>query len=173
MDAYARSKTPTADRDLRQTPMWLVDALLSELNLVEFDWDICAEPHTAKASKYLTEEDDALRGPWALGSGGWIDQRSFVFMNPPYSDVTPWLEAANQAALDGLFVVGVLPDDRGTRWYQTYIEGVATHCWLPLRRVSFCDGDGVEQRGNPKATVCPLWTPWRTRQTTYSRLRTE
>lgn len=166
MDAYAKSKTPNRDRDLRATPLWLVQALLLDLGIPRFDVDVCAEHSTAKAEIYWTRETDALELRWSRAA----PESLWFFMNPPYSTPFAWCERAAWNARHGIIVVGVLPDDRGTRWYQTHIEGVANHCFLPRQRVSFLDAKGNPQAGNPKPTVCPVWTALRTGQTTYSRL---
>lgn len=168
MKAYAHSKTKNEDKDRRATPSWLISALLLELRINAFDFDICAEKTTAKAVNYFTVADNSLSFDWSRR----IRLGSFVFMNPPYSDPTPWVKRANKFSVIGeFFVVGVLPDDRAASWYKEHIENQATHCWLPQERVSFLDAKGKPQGGNPKATVCPLWTPWRTGTTTYSRLK--
>ncbi len=166
MDAYAKSNTPREERDRRATPPELVDALVTETGIGYFDVDICAEPHTAKADVFYTAADDSLSFHWYRQ----IKRGSFIFMNPPYSDPLVWCRKAASESRAGLFIVGVLPDDRGTRWYQECIEGVATHAWLPTRRMAFLDVNGKPQAGNPKPTVCPIWTPWRTGTTTYSRI---
>jgi phage N-6-adenine-methyltransferase len=62
------------------TPKWVFDALG-----VEFDLDVACPPdgppHTP-ANAWYTQETDGLASPW-YGN---------VWMNPPYSNTTPWIE---------------------------------------------------------------------------------
>lgn len=62
------------------TPRWVFDALG-----LTFDLDVCAPPegppHTP-ASSYYSVIDDGLAQPW----------HGLVWMNPPYSKPTPWVE---------------------------------------------------------------------------------
>src|SRR5450755_2593785 len=60
------------------TPRWVFDALG-----LTFDLDVCAPPGGVEwvpALRYFTKEDDGLSQPW----------EGRVWMNPPYSKVTPW-----------------------------------------------------------------------------------
>lgn len=61
------------------TPKWVFDALG-----IEFDLDVACPPdgppHTP-AKAWYTQETDGLASPW------W----GRVYMNPPYSNATPWV----------------------------------------------------------------------------------
>jgi hypothetical protein len=60
------------------TPRWVFD----QLGLT-FDLDVAAPPGGIPyipAKRYFTKADDALSQPW----------HGRVWMNPPYSDVSPW-----------------------------------------------------------------------------------
>jgi hypothetical protein len=63
------------------TPRWLFEAAG-----VTFDMDVCApmlpESRTCPAKNYLTVVDDGLSAPW----------QGTIWCNPPYSDVTPWVD---------------------------------------------------------------------------------
>ena len=70
--------------DERYTPRWIFDAAG-----LTFDLDVCApvapEFRTCPARRYLTVLDDGLTAPWA----------GLVWMNPPYSNITPWAARFN------------------------------------------------------------------------------
>lgn len=72
--------TPTTT-DEWYTPPWIFRALG-----VTFDLDPCApldpELRTVPARRYLTTDDDGLTQVWD----------GYVWMNPPYSRATPWVE---------------------------------------------------------------------------------
>ena len=170
MKAYAESKTPEEDRDKRQTPISVFQRI-EEITGFIFCRDVCAEPHTAKvAGSYWTIDDDSLSLDWAAETK--IPDYSFhtsLWMNPPYSDPATWCKKAAEEAAKGLIIVGLLPDDRSTKWYQEYIEDKAQIVYIPNKRISFEDGDKNPQRGNPKGSIFPVWTPMYFDKTQYVR----
>jgi len=69
-----------ATSDDYYTPAWIFDRLG-----LTFDLDVAAPPggaHWVPAARYFTVEDDGLSQPW----------EGRVWMNPPYSRVTPWVD---------------------------------------------------------------------------------
>lgn len=72
------------------TPAWIFDALG-----LHFDLDVASPPHATHVpcDRYLTIEDDGLNSEW----------HGRVWMNPPFSKTTPWVqrwrEHANGIAL--------------------------------------------------------------------------
>jgi hypothetical protein len=89
-----------------------------------------------------------------------------AWMNPPYSDPGAWCAKAAHEAAKGMIIVGLLPDDRSTVWYQQHIHGIAPTVFLTPTRIQF---DSLGQKpgtgSNPKGSIIPIWTPWRTGQT--------
>ena len=79
------------------TPRWIFDAAG-----LTFDLDVCApvalEFRTCPARRYLTVLDDGLTAPWD----------GLVWMNPPFSNLRPWL-ARWRAHADGLALIPGLP----------------------------------------------------------------
>lgn len=173
MDAYAKSKTPESARDRRATPRWLFKQI-EQMVGVPIVHDVCAEPETAKCASFWTAEDDCLMVSWKAFANIKLSGRynAIAFwMNPPYSNPEPFLAKAVEESAKGLIVVGLLPDDRGARWYQRHIEGVANTLLIPDGRISFHGPDGKPQNGNPKPSVIPIWTPWRTGKTMEYRFK--
>lgn len=166
MDAYHKSTTKQQDKDRRCTPWPVIHSLEAILGM-RFQVDACAEFGTSKAPVYWTKEQDALSFRWAY----LLNPKSIVFMNPPYSEPGVWCEKAWQESLKGLIVVGLLPDDRSTSWYQQFIEDVAPIVYVPTKRISFINpSTGQKDNGNPKGAVIPVWMPLRSTKTNYERV---
>lgn len=162
MDAYARSNTLPADRDKRATPRWAFEAICAATGLDPV-WDVCAETHTAVVpGRFYSAKHDALSIDWHLDIDPGLGL-PVVWMNPPYSDPGAWCEKAALESARGMIVVGLLPDDRSTRWYQDHVYGIAPVIYITPRRLPFINpATGEEQSGNPKGSVVPIWTPFRT-----------
>ena len=48
-----------------------------------------------------------------------------VFMNPPYSNPTPWCQKAYKESLRGKVIVGLLRGDTSTAWFHDWVLGKA------------------------------------------------
>ena len=73
------SKTGKPKNDECYTPAWIFDGLG-----VRFDLDVCAPiggTGLVPSDKHYSEQDDGLTSPWF----------GLVWMNPPYSKPTPWI----------------------------------------------------------------------------------
>jgi phage N-6-adenine-methyltransferase len=80
-----------------------------------FTVDASASPHNAKLPLYWTISDDGL-------AQDWTPHR--VWVNPPYSNLRPWVEKAWTAADAGCpLVVMLLPANRTEqKWWQELVE---------------------------------------------------
>lgn len=106
-----------------------------------FDLDAAATPENAKCDRFYTESDDGLSQPWA--------RRTFV--NPPYSNVTPWLAKAKAEMERGNTTFMLLKYDHSTKWWRDYIQadyfptqyhpGVTVFHWP--RRIKFGVPEGT------------------------------
>ena len=69
-----------ATKDDHYTPAWVFERMG-----ITFDLDVCSPPSGIPwipATRYFTKADDGLSQAWA----------GRVWMNPPYSQATPWVE---------------------------------------------------------------------------------
>lgn len=99
------------------TPLWLYDRFL---NLFLFDLDVAATEDNALCFDYYTRDRDGLREDWT-GKVCW--------MNPPYSQVSKWIE---KAAFEAACTVALVPSRTDTKWFQNHILGTA-HYFVPGR----------------------------------------
>lgn len=169
------STTPEAEKDLAQTPWWLIRQIQSVTGL-GIAHDVCALPETAKARSFWTVNDDSLGiKDWAHGyrrvnahGSAWA-----FWMNPPFSDVEAWVKKASEESRKGLIIIGLVKDAPDTDWFQRYVEREATAVYVPDGRVKFLRPDGSEfehlnkntgkmVKSGPNFPVClPVWTPMR------------
>lgn len=118
------------DRDTWCTPAWITEAL------GRVDLDPCANErsHVKAATEFDLEQRD--EDGLVLASGVPPDWR--VFVNPPYSNVTPWIEAYAHTRFCFLLKL-----DPSTKWFELLIEQVEL-VLIPRRtRVEFEPPPGV------------------------------
>lgn len=107
------------------TPSWIFDALN-----VQFDLDPASSNHplvTVPAEKRYTKEDDGLAREW-FGR---------VWMNPPFSKLTPWVDKW-MAHNNGICLV---PLSSNGKWVNRLWDSEAACCYLPPG-MSFQGSDG-------------------------------
>lgn len=91
------------------TPKWVFDRMG-----IEFDLDVCAPPEGIPwipARRYYSMSDDGLTAPWS----------GRVWMNPPYSNTTPWARRFIEHH-DGVCLV---PHSRSHWWKELWDSDAA------------------------------------------------
>lgn len=93
------------DRDTYCTPQWLWEIPLRARRVTEYGLDPCTnERSTVPALRKIIPPEDGLSLLWARES-----QSELIWLNPPYSNVGPWLALACAARDVGFEVWGVIP----------------------------------------------------------------
>ena len=95
--------------DIWATPKDFFSSLNAEFN---FTLDPCALPENAKCKKFYTPDQNGLNQDW---SG------EIVFCNPPYSEVSKWVEKAYREAKRGAKTVMLIPSRTDTKWFHEFI----------------------------------------------------
>lgn len=146
---------PEAAPDERFTPRSVFDPLRREFG---FTLDVCATAESAKLPRFWTKADDALARSWA-GERCWC--------NPPYSDITPWVnKALSEVSAGCLLVVQLLPAWTDREWWESYVEpyrdgrgypkpGVTLETRFVRGRITFGFPGNPEGEG---AGSPPFWT---------------
>ncbi|RKR76300.1 DNA N-6-adenine-methyltransferase [Frondihabitans australicus] len=117
------------------TPRHIFEALAIE----RFAMDVCspgAEKTHVPADVHLTIVEDGLTTPWA----------GTVWMNPPYSDIAPWMRKLADHG-DGIALVFARPD---TKWFQAALKQATVACFIN-GRISFIKGSTGKPAGSPGA----------------------
>lgn len=137
MDIFKGERTETFE-----TPPKFIE-YLELMHGVNFDLDVCAEDHTAKAPKWFTIDDDCLTRNW--------DART-AWMNPPYGrKIAQFLEKGIEEVEKGncreLYVL--IPARVDTQWFHDLVVPKASHVYLIKGRFNFKHSSAVKNANAP------------------------
>lgn len=148
--------SPDEAFDERYTTRETLEWCKARAGVDAFDLDVaaCAESH--HAARYFTKADDGLSRPWTAER---------VWLNPPYSDISPWVTKAWEEIAAGRcrVIAMLIPATRTEQsWWVRDVEPhrdgrgagqLATH-FLPGRTAFARPGSGgVGQSGAPFGCV--------------------
>jgi len=140
-----KSNTPVAIRDLWQTPKELFNTLNKEF---DFTGDVAASYDNALVDNFITEDLDAL------GDHRWFSRN---WCNPPYSNITPWVEKAIDQHKQGKTTVMLVPADTSAKWFKL-AYGSCNEIRFISGRISFINADTQKPvNGNNKGSVIFIW----------------
>ena len=120
-------------RDLWRTPIWLFHAIEVYLGM-KFQVDVACNKDNAILPDFIGVERDALKSSW--GSAGTI-----AFLNPPYSKIKPWIDAAAREQANGVTTVMLVPQSFDTQWYLDVKRNANQTVLLVGGRVAFMEPD--------------------------------
>lgn len=137
-------KRASALKDFWRTPFWCVKAIEIVLSL-KFQVDVACNKDNALFENYIGNEKDALQCSW--GNPGTI-----AFLNPPYSKIEPWIDAAIHEQSMGVTTVMLIPQSIDTKWYIKARKSANEVVFITGGRIAFLEPDVslglVESRGN-------------------------
>lgn len=101
---HSRSSKDYKPNDVMMTPPEIFDALQ-----LEFDLDPAHPPFSTNVpcKRYFTEADDGLAQPW----------EGLVWVNPPYSQATPWIDKFLQHG-NGIMLVHISKSNAFIRLWE-------------------------------------------------------
>ena len=139
------------------TPPEFIRAACSKLWIPRFNWDLAADAQNTKCQgRFFSESDNAFVQDWSR-----IDPDPITFqcalwnwLNPPFSDITPWAEKCVEEASRGAHIALLVPSSTGANWWNDYVHGYGYV--LALRsRIQFLG----HTHGYPKDLALILYTP--------------
>lgn len=142
--------------DLWSTPPEVFQALDLEF---DFGFDVCAERATAQCASYWTIEDDALSQDWHKSARPSFGS-AWLWCNPPYSKITPWVEKAIEAQSTGRGTVMLVMCDPSVKWFSLAQQYASETRFITNGRLAFLK-NGVKQSGNNKGSVIFVFDPHR------------
>lgn len=151
---YGGSKTPLDQRDLWRTPPALFASLDSEFC---FQLDAAAAPHNALCRKFITAEQNTLETPWA----DYLSIPGYVWLNPPYSDITPFVKKAAAESANQIGTVMLVPADTSVGWFKEAIQTASEVRFITAGRLAFINPvTGKPVSGNNKGSMLIIWRPY-------------
>lgn len=87
----------------------------------DLSWDLaCNEKNCIIGGTcgYLYPETNALKRDWNNLDG-------FLWCNPPYKDIGPWVRKAYEESILGANILMLVPASVGSQWYKKYVHGKA------------------------------------------------
>ena len=164
------------DKDTWQTPHYVFEWLSQRFG--QFDLDGCATANNALTCHYIGEpnsdddEHQSIADDFLMPIEQMLDalldevaeRCSYplrIYVNPPYSNVTPYLQRAKELRDAGYLVVMLLNNDKSTRWYQKHIHNVANEVIdIVGGRIAFVHPvTGKEIKGNSKGQMVVVFDP--------------
>ncbi len=151
---YGGSKTPLDQRDLWRTPPALFASLNAEFC---FQLDAAAAPHNALCRKFITAEQNTLETSWA----DYLNVPGYVWMNPPYSDITPFVKKAAAESNNQIGTVMLVPADTSVGWFKEAIQTASEVRFITAGRLAFINPvTGKPVSGNNKGSMLIIWRPY-------------
>jgi phage N-6-adenine-methyltransferase len=146
------STTLTIYKDSWGTPKPVYDYWNKKYNFVA---DVAASKENALNKNYFTKEQNALIMPWHIFR---TNPYYYVWCNPPYSDVTPWIRKATHAQRLGVGTVMLLPNQTSTAWFKEGLASCDEFFIVTKGRLSFIDAYTGKPDGTPRlGSVFFIW----------------
>ena len=117
---YNGSNTPDVVRDLWSTPSELVAWM--EIEYGDYDIDAAASKENAVCEKFYSKETNCLKRWWGSNKHIWL--------NPPYSNITPFVKKAIEQMEHGNQIDILLPCDTSTGWFYEAQQKAAEIIWI-------------------------------------------
>ncbi|MEO0843316.1 MAG: DNA N-6-adenine-methyltransferase [Cyanobacteria bacterium J06643_5] len=140
----ARREKKSSDR--WYTPPYIVELVVKVLG--EIDLDPCADDGKhIKAKRHYTEDDDGLIREW----------EGHVFMNPPYSQPSVWMEKL-QAEIQSERVteaIAIVPAATDTKWLSPVLKSQPVCFWTG--RIKFLSEDYQPRNSARQSHVLVYW----------------
>lgn len=151
---YGGSNTPADQRDLWRTPPALFACLNAEFC---FQLDAAAAAHNALCRKFITTEQNTLETPWA----DYLSISGYVWLNPPYSDITPFVKKAAAESANQIGTVMLVPADTSVGWFKEAIQTASEVRFITAGRLAFINPvTGKPVSGNNKGSMLIIWHPY-------------
>lgn len=119
--------------------------------------DAAAAQHNALCRKFITAEQNTLETPWA----DYLSIPGYVWMNPPYSDITPFVKKAASESTNQIGTVMLVPADTSVGWFKEATHTASEVRFITAGRLAFINPvTGKPVSGNNKGSLLIIWKPY-------------
>ena len=132
-----------------QTPPDFMAAIKRRLCIQDFMFDLAADAQNKQAIDYFDKEADALKQNWHGIGQGWL------WLNPPFANISPWVEKCAIEAMLGAKIAVLIPASVGADWWKKHVVNNSYQLFLN-GRLKFV---GCEDY-YPKDCALLLYTPY-------------
>ena len=157
--------------DLWRTPPEVFNTLNNEFGFVA---DMASTGANKLCELNFTEDDNSLSINWCHAVAreySFTCHRDYVWCNPPYSDIKPWVDKAIEAQLNGLGTVMLLNQDTSVGWFYEALQYVSEIRFITGDkkengsftggRLAFIDQEGKPAKGNNKPQFILVFNPFK------------
>lgn len=109
------AQKPGRSEQVVATPVEFLDATKRLLGIRHFAWDLAATEDNAVSDYLFDPAQDAL-------SQDWSDVDGWQWLNPPYSDISPWVERAYHMSQLGARIAVLVPASTGANWWRLWVH---------------------------------------------------
>jgi DNA (cytosine-5)-methyltransferase 1 len=117
---------PGRSEQVVATPPEFLSAVKNRLRITEFAYDLAASAENSVAPRYFDEETNAL-------SQDWYTIEGWLWLNPPYSNIEPWVAKAAAESRFGAQIAMLVPASVGANWWRDYVRKTAYITFLNNR----------------------------------------
>lgn len=135
VDAQVKKSQAGPSSNYFETPDFIFSFYNKEYN---FKHDLSASAHNKKCDSYYSEDDDSLSQDWNK-LDGWL------WLNPPYSPLKPWVQKAQKSYLLGAQIVMLIPPILNTVYFA---QVKPTKIIFIVGRIPFLNPDKIPMKGN-------------------------
>lgn len=150
----AKEQFKTIHGNIFETPSWLFEGLNSEFS---FTHDLaCNKENMKTKTGFSHPEYNSLEEEWHKVKG-WL------WLNPPYSPLKPWIQKAQEESLLGAKIVLLCPPITSTRYFSEVLPSEIRHI---LGRVPFIL-NGKEMKSNTSDSMILIYGPPKVSKISY------
>lgn len=85
----------------------------------------------------------------------------YVWLNPPYSDITPFVKKAAAESANQIGTVMLVPSDTSVGWFKEAIQTASEVRFITAGRLAFINPvTGKPVSGNNKGSMLIIWRPY-------------
>jgi hypothetical protein len=152
----ARQSTGSGSKQDYGTPPEFLRAVKERLCITQFAWDLAADATNTVVSnevvqvyeqkRYFDEKDNSLVQDWHK-INGWL------WLNPPFTDITPWVRKAHEERIRGARIAVLVPLSFA-EWWDYWVDDKA-YVLMLAGRLQFVGATA----SYPKECALLLYTP--------------